>query len=63
MIRLVNPNYDFPPHPVESTDRSQAKKKSRNQGLFEGEGHGQIVSIVVCFRVSIKTRTPEKSEN
>ena len=25
------------------------QKKSRNQGLFEGEGHGQIVSIVVCF--------------
>ena len=59
MIWLVNPNYDFPPHP---TDRSQAKKSGSNQGLFEGEGHGQIVSIVVCFRVSIKTRTPEKSE-
>ena len=39
MIWLVNPNYDFPPHP---TDRSQAKKSSSNQGLFEGEGHGQI---------------------
>ena len=39
MIWLVNPNYDFPPHP---TDRSQAKKSGSNQGLFEGEGHGQI---------------------
>ena len=39
MIWLVNPNYDFPPHP---TVQSQAKKSGSNQGLFEGEGHGQI---------------------
>ena len=38
MIWLVNPNYDFPPHPTDS----QAKKSGSNQGLFEGEGHGQI---------------------